>query len=105
MRMIQAVIRTEKEETVVSALAKAHLPAVTKWDVVGRGKQQGIRVGGQVYHELAKTILLIVVNDDQVESVLQIIRDAAFTGSPGDGKIFVTLVDAVYTVRTGKQEI
>lgn len=105
MKMIRAVIRTEMEEAVITALAKANLPALTKWDVVGRGKQRGIRVGGQVYHELAKAMLLVVVNEDQVESALRVIREAAFTGRTGDGKIFVTPVEAVHTIRTGKPDL
>ena len=42
MKMIHAVVRPENETAVASALAKANFPALTKWDVVGRGKQQGI---------------------------------------------------------------
>ncbi|MBI4216258.1 MAG: P-II family nitrogen regulator [Chloroflexi bacterium] len=105
MKMIQAVIRPEKEAEVAAALAKANFPALTKWDVVGRGKQQGIQVGSQVYDELAKCMLLIVVEDNQVESVLQTIQKAALTGHPGDGKAFITPVEAAYTIRIGKAEL
>jgi nitrogen regulatory protein PII len=48
-------------------------------------------------------MFFIVVNDEQVAEVVAIIRETAFTGYPGDGKIFVTPLDTVYTVRTGKQ--
>ena len=54
MKMVRAIIRPEKETVVTTALAKANFPALTKWDVLGRGKQQGIQVGGQLYDELAK---------------------------------------------------
>ena len=102
MKMVRALVRPEKETAVASALAKAGFPALTKWDVLGRGNQQGIQVGSQVYDEVAKSAILIVVQDDRVESILQVIRDAALTGYPGDGKIFVTPVDMAYTIRTGK---
>lgn len=105
MRMVRALVRPEKEAAVASALAKAGFPALTKWDVLGRGNQQGIQVGSQVYDEVAKSAFLIVVQDDRVESVLQVIRDASLTGYPGDGKIFVTPVDTAYTIRTGKAEL
>ena len=105
MKMVRAVVRPEKESAVVSALAKANFPGLTKWDVLGRGKQQGVQVGGQLYDELAKSMILIVVNDDQLEPVLQIIREAAFTNYPGDGKIFVTPVETAYTIRTGQPEL
>ncbi len=105
MKMIRAVVRPEKESAVVTALARAKFPALTKWDVQGRGKQQGIQVGSQLYDELAKAMILIVVDDQQVDQVTQIIREAAFAGYPGDGKIFVTPVEAAYTIRTGKPEL
>jgi nitrogen regulatory protein PII 1 len=105
MKMVRAIIRPEKESVVASELAKANFPALTKWDVLGRGKQQGVQVGGQLYNELAKSLVMIVVEDDQVESVLQTIQKAAFTNNPGDGKIFVTEVETAYTVRTGLAEL
>ncbi len=105
MKMVRAIIRPEKETVVASALAKANFPALTKWDVLGRGKQQGVQVGGQLYDELAKSMVMIVVEDDQVDSVLSAIQEAAFTNNPGDGKIFVTEVESAYTVRTGQAEL
>ena len=105
MKMIRAVVRPEKEAAVASALAKANFPALTKWDVVGRGKQQGIQVGSHVYDELAKSMILIVVDDDKADKALQVIKEVALTGYPGDGKIFVSPVEAAYTIRTGKPEL
>src|SRR3972149_8590028 len=105
MKMIKAVVRPDREEAVAAALARASYPAMTKWDVVGRGKQQGIQVGSQIYDELAKSMMMVVVNDDDAERVVQIIREAAYSGYTGDGKIFVAPIDDAYTVRTGKAEL
>lgn len=105
MKMVRAIVRPDKESAVATALAKANFPALTKWDVLGRGKQQGVQVGGQLYDELAKSMVLIVVEDDQVESVLNTIQEAAFTSHPGDGKIFVTPVESAYTIRTGRPDL
>jgi len=105
MKMVRAVVRPEKESAVVAALARSKFPGLTKWDVQGRGKQQGIQVGSQPYDELAKTMILIVVDDENVEQVVKIIRDTALTSYPGDGKIFVTPVESAYTIRTGKPEL
>lgn len=102
MKMIRAVIRPEKADIIAQALAKAGFPALTKWDVVGRGKQKGIRVGNQNYDELAKTMLLVVVSDEEMDRAVQVIRDSGLTGQPGDGKIFITPVESTYTVRTGQ---
>ncbi len=102
MKMIRAIVRPEKETVVTTALAKANFPALTKWDVLGRGKQQGIQVGGQLYDELAKSMVMIVAEDDDVELVVSTIEEAAFTSYPGDDKIFITPVESAYTIRTGE---
>ena len=102
MKMVRAIIRPEKETVVTTALAEANFPALTKWDLLGRGKQQGIQVGGRLYDELAKSMVMIVAEDDDVELVVSTIEDAAFTSYPGDGKIFITPVESAYTIRTGE---
>ena len=105
MKMIQAIIRPDREEAVASALARANYPSMTKWDVVGRGKQQGIQVGSVIYDELAKSMIMVVTQDEQADEVASIIREAAFSGYTGDGKIFVAGVEDAYTIRTGKAEL
>ena len=100
MKMIRAVIRPEKEEETVKALEEAGFPALTKMDVLGRGQQKGIQVGTAVYDELAKTMLMIVVEDEQEEKVRSVIVRSARTGNFGDGKIFVTPVESATTIRT-----
>ena len=102
MKMVRAIIRPEKEVAVAAALANEGFPAMTKWDVLGRGKQQGVQVGDHFYDELAKCMFMVVVEDDQVEAVSNAIQKAAYTGFPGDGRTFVTGVDAAYTLRTGE---
>ena len=103
--MIQAVIRPDREESVASALARANFPALTKWDVVGRGRQQGIQVGSQMYDELAKSMVMVVVNDEDADAVVEVIREAAYSGYTGDGKIFMSGIDEAYTIRTGKADL
>ena len=105
MKMVRAVVRPEQEQAIVTALANNGFPAMTKWDVLGRGKQRGIQVGSQMYDELAKSMILIVVDDHQIDLVVKTIMEAGFTGFPGDGKLFVTPVEAAYTLRTGKPEL
>ncbi|MCR4420417.1 MAG: P-II family nitrogen regulator [Anaerolineae bacterium] len=101
MKMIRAIIRPEKSEEVVDALAESGYVALTKMEVVGRGKQKGLHVGGIYYDELPKVMLLLVVEDHRCEEVVGIISRTAYTGSFGDGKIFISPVEEAYTVRTG----
>ncbi|OGR91891.1 MAG: nitrogen fixation protein NifD [Elusimicrobia bacterium RIFCSPLOWO2_01_FULL_59_12] len=102
MKMIRAVIRPEREEAVLSGLEAAGFPAVTKLDVLGRGKQKGIQVGNAIYDELAKTMVMLVVEDDKLPAAIEAIRAGAVTGNPGDGKLIVSPVEQVYTIRTGR---
>ena len=102
MKMIRAIVRPEKSEAVVNSLANAGFVALTKIDVVGRGKQKGLEINGIRYDELPKTMLLIVVRDEDVMEVVDIIMEAARTGRFGDGRIFITSVEEAYTIRTGK---
>lgn len=103
MKMIRAVIRPEKEEEVIKALEADGFPAITKMGVLGRGKQKGIQVGSALYDEISKSLLMIVVDAEKVEKAKEAITRAARTGNFGDGKIFVSDVENVYTIRTGKE--
>jgi len=107
MIMIRAIVRPEKSDAVLAALLEAGFSAVTKMDVYGRGKQKGMRVGEVTYDELPKELILTVVNDADKDFVIDVIMKTARTspaGQFGDGKIFVSPVDEVYTVRTGARD-
>jgi nitrogen regulatory protein PII 1 len=107
MIMIRAIVRPEKADEVMTALMEAGFPAVTKISVFGRGKQRGLMVGEIHYDELPKELLMLVIPDEEKEFVLSVILKAARTGetgSFGDGKIFISPVDEVWTVSTGEQD-
>ncbi|OGW26011.1 MAG: nitrogen fixation protein NifD [Nitrospirae bacterium GWC2_42_7] len=102
MKMLRAFIRPEKEQEVVLALEGAGFPSLTKMPVFGRGKQKGLQIGPVHYDELPKTLIMMVVDDEDTGKVINIIQEKAKTGFIGDGKIFVSPVDNAYTVRTGE---
>ncbi len=52
MLLIRAIVRPEKKDDVLAGLSDAGFNAATMVDVVGRGKQKGIRIGGMVYDEI-----------------------------------------------------
>ncbi len=103
MKMIRAIIRPEVVDRVADSLEAGGFTALTRMDVFGRGKQKGIKVGNMVYDNLPKTMLMVVVDDEKLESAVKIIEDSARTGNVGDGKIFVTPVEESYTIRTGQR--
>jgi nitrogen regulatory protein PII 1 len=108
MLMIRTIVRPEKVYDVMQGLLDAGFPAVTKIAVVGRGKQRGLRVGDVVYDEIPKEMLFVVVPDNDKDFVIKAIMEHAKSGTDGkfgDGKIFVSAVEEVYTISTGEQEI
>jgi nitrogen regulatory protein PII 1 len=104
MLLVRAIIRPEKTGVVMSELAAAGFPAVTKLDVYGRGKQKGISVGEVHYDEIPKEMLVVVCNDEDKDDLVKIIIRTAKTGAGtfGDGRIFVSPVESAYTISTGK---
>jgi nitrogen regulatory protein PII 1 len=101
MLMIRAIIRPERVGLVLEELSDAGFPAVTKIDVMGRGKQRGVKVGDVFYDEIPKEMLMMVVNDEDKDDVIKLIMKNSKTGMKGafgDGKIFVSPVDEVYTI-------
>jgi len=107
MIMIKSVVRPEKVDDVLAALMDSGFPAVTKMSVVGRGKQRGIKIGEITYDEIPKELLLAVVKDQDKDFVVKTIMKAARTGEKGaygDGKVFITPVEEVYTISSGIKE-
>lgn len=100
MKMIRAVLRPDKVEEVVDSLSDAGYVALTKMDVIGRGKQKGIQLDNIYYDELPKVLLMIVTPTEKVDEVIDIVNEKAYTGNFGDGKIFISPVEEAYTVRT-----
>ena len=103
MKLIRAIIRPEREEEVMKTLEESGVVSLTKMDVLGRGQQRGVQVGATVYDELPKVQFLIVVEDGKVEAAVAAIESGARTGQCGDGKIFISPVEAAYTIRTGQK--
>lgn len=103
MKMLRAIIRPEKADQVAEALLENGFPAMTRMDVYGRGKQMGLQIGSAFYDELPKQMIMMVVQDEDEETVANIIMEHAFTGDDGnygDGRIFVSPVSKAYTVST-----
>ncbi|MDO4299804.1 MAG: P-II family nitrogen regulator [Clostridia bacterium] len=108
MKMIKAVVRPEKSAEVLEALRVAGFPAATKFSILGRGKQQGLKIGTTHYDEIPKDMIMIVVSDSSVEKVTKVITDSAKTGKTGtygDGKVFVLPVERCITISSGKDEL
>jgi nitrogen regulatory protein PII len=104
VKLLRAIVRPECEERVIRALEEKGIYAFTKVPVTGRGRQGGAQVGGMYVTELAKTMLLLVVEDAQAEATVRTVMHAAHTGIPGDGRVFVSHVERAVRLRTGEVE-
>lgn len=108
MKMIKAIVRPEKSEEVLEALLQSGFAAVTKTNVLGRGKQKGLKVGNTYYDEIPKEMIMVVVKDEEEDRIINVISDAARTdksGTYGDGKVFVSTVERTVTISSGSEEL
>ena len=108
MKKIEAIIRSSRFDEVKDALAAIGINFFTFMEVKGFGKQKGEHVvyRGAVYDVgyIARLQLEIILVDDKVDEALKTIKEAAHTGEIGDGKIIVTNIEQVYSIRTGKSD-
>ena len=105
MKKIECFIRPEKIEPVKEALSNIGIKGMSIYEVKGHGNQGGIwltsRSGRYCVEWLDKLKLEIVVKSDvDIDKIVSIIVDKAQTGKPGDGKIFITLVEQAIRIRT-----
>ncbi len=108
MKKIEAIIKPFKLDDVKDALNGIGIAGMTISEVKGYGRQKGhteiYRGAEYVVDFIPKVKIEIIVPADQVDRVVDVVRDAANTGKIGDGKIFVLPVERVVRVRTGEQD-
>lgn len=109
MKKIEAIIREEAFDPIKTALEEKGFISMTVSDVIGRGQQKGVSFKRLMWEQriefLPKKKLEIVVEDNDLQSVLDIICKIGRTGDIGDGKIFVIPVSEVVRIRTGDKGV
>jgi nitrogen regulatory protein P-II 1 len=108
MKKIEAIIKPFKADHVKEALTEMGIGGMTTVDVKGFGRQYGHT---EIYrgHEyevdfVPKTMIIVVVSDDQLDPAVKAIVKAARTGKIGDGKIFVSHIEESFRIRTQERE-
>jgi nitrogen regulatory protein P-II 2 len=106
MKLIKAIIKPFKLDDVREALSEIGIQGITVSEVKGFGRQKGhteLYRGAEYRVDfLPKVKVETVISDDQVESVVNAIRESANTGKIGDGKIFVLPIEQAVRIRTGE---
>jgi nitrogen regulatory protein P-II 1 len=106
MKLITAIIKPQKLDAVKEALVSQGITGMTVSEAKGFGRQLGLTEvyrGTQYKVDLIPKIRLeVLVISKVADKAIEIIVNAARTGSIGDGKVWATAVDSVTRVRTGE---
>ena len=107
MKRIEAIVRPTKVADICAALEKVNYPGLMITEIEGHGKQKGVeqQVRGKTYKVglMTKARIEVVVKDSDAEAIVNTIRETAFTGKVGDGKVFISPVDDAVRIRTGER--
>lgn len=107
MKMVTAIIKPFVLEDVKTALERLGVLGMTVCEVQGYGRQKGhieIYRGAEYTVDFIPKVRIDVLADDEMtEKVLDAVAQAARTGKIGDGKVWVTPIEAVVRVRTGER--
>ena len=80
---------------------------MTVSEASGYGRQRGhteVYRGAEYTVDLVPKVRLeVLVEDDDADSVAEVIVKSAQTGRIGDGKVWISPIDAVVRVRTGER--
>ncbi len=106
MKKIEAVIKPFKLDDVKDGLSGLGVQGLTVSEVKGFGRQRGHReiYRGAEYQVdfVSKVKIEVVVASDLVPDAVEAIKEKAWTGQIGDGKIFIFPVEEVIRIRTGE---
>lgn len=107
MKLVTGIIKPFTLEDVKTALEQLGVLGMTVSEVQGYGRQKGhteVYRGAEYSVDFVPKIRVeVVVEDEAADKTVEALVDAARTGKIGDGKVWVTSVEAVVRVRTGER--
>jgi nitrogen regulatory protein P-II 1 len=107
MKKIEAIIRHETLQPVQDALDTLGVSGLTVSEVMGCGRQKGYTEqyrGSRVNISLLPKLKVeCVLPGDMIDSAVDAILGAAYTGETGDGRIFVWEIEQAIRIRTGER--
>lgn len=108
MKMITAIIKPSRLDAVLDAATDAGVSGLTVTEVRGYGRQKGktevYRGAEYEVKLLPKVKVEIAIPSEMVDKVIEAVSAAANTGKIGDGKIFVSDLEAALRIRTGERD-
>jgi Amt family ammonium transporter len=107
MTKVTIITNQDKFTQLQTALDRIGITGLTVSNVLGYGMQKGHTEyfrGAPVKTRLLPKILIdIVVCRIPVDTVVDTVKKALYTGNAGDGKIFIYDVENVIRIRTGEE--
>ena len=105
MKKIAAIIRKTKFEEVKEALLNSDIDWFEYHPVhgIGQSRQERVYRGVQYSTDVIERMKIsIVCRDMIVDPTVKVILKVAHTGEVGDGRIFVSDMNNVWSIRTGE---
>ncbi|MDO4959397.1 MAG: P-II family nitrogen regulator [Prevotellaceae bacterium] len=105
MKKIEAIIRKTKFEDVKEALLNSDIDWFEYHDVhgIGQSRQERVYRGVQYSTDVIERVKISIVCREQfVDSTVKVFLTVGHTGKVGDGRIFISDVIDVYSIRTGE---
>lgn len=108
MKLIVAIIRDFKVTELADAVEQdASFPGMTVLDCRGFGREKSRPHEHRPQEELTDFVdrkaVLVAVADHLADTAARRIEAVTHTGQPGDGKIFVLLLDQAIRIATGER--
>jgi nitrogen regulatory protein P-II 1 len=108
MKLVTAIVKPFKLDDIKTALEGLGVVGMTVSEVQGYGRQKGhteVYRGAEYTVDLVPKLKIeVVVDEIDVDEIVRAVVAAARTGAIGDGKVWVTAVDALVRVRTGERD-
>jgi nitrogen regulatory protein P-II 1 len=106
MKKIEAIIKAFKLDDVKKGLTELGIKGMTVTEVKGFGRQRGhkeVYRGAEYQIDFVSKIKIeTVVDASMVPEAVKIVKEKAYTGDIGDGKIFIIPVEEAIRIRTGE---
>jgi nitrogen regulatory protein P-II 1 len=107
MKEIRAYIQPFMLQKVTDALHQIHIRGMSVSAIKGFGREKDESYPHHsrdyVVEFTEKIKIEIICNDEEANSIIRVIHESAHTGRKGDGKIIVSDVQDVISIRTGEQ--
>lgn len=107
MREVKAIIRCEKVAGVIDALEQEGIQAFVLDNIMGVGSHlidpKNVEYSMECVEQYTKMAKLeFICREQNLEKYLHLIRHHAYSGGSGDGYVYVTPVETMIQIRSGK---